>query len=288
MKNLFISLVLLSTSFCAVSAQENVDNSSAFSGVDGIVQRGHIANKKPIPYAYVREADVMWSKTIWRMIDLREKINLPMYYPTVALDGRSSLMNVLLKAIKNGELTPYQAGGDEEFAKRIEFEDVRRNLGGSAGDTTMVKNPETGLYEAKLFFSEARPEDVKKILLKEVWYFDKNYTRMDVRIIGMCPIFEAPSEDGSRVDQKQVCWLYFPEARYCLANQEVFNMKNDSKRLSYDDIFQHRMFGSYIYSESNVFNNRPIISYTAGMETTLESERIKNELFLKEHDVWEF
>ena len=59
-------------------------------------------------------------------------------------------------------------------------------------------------------------------------------------------------------------------------------------RRTFDDIFIKRFFGSYIYRESNVYNNRQIENYTAGMEAMLESERIKNEIFTLEHDMWEF
>ena len=111
---------------------------------------------------------------------------------------------------------------------------------------------------------------------------------MDVRIIGICPIRESMSDDGSRVDQKLLFWVYFPQARPFLARNEVFNLKNDAIRYSFDDIFNKRYFGSYIFRESNVYNNRAIMGYAAGMETTLEAERIKNELFVKEHDMWEF
>ena len=52
---------------------------ATWSGMDMIYKRQHIKEKKPIPYEPIREADIMWSKLVWRMIDLREKMNQPFY-----------------------------------------------------------------------------------------------------------------------------------------------------------------------------------------------------------------
>ena len=52
--------------------------------------------RRVIPYTHVREQDVMWHRRIWREIDLREKINHPLYYPTTKIDDRKSLFDVIL------------------------------------------------------------------------------------------------------------------------------------------------------------------------------------------------
>lgn len=271
----------------AQEAEEEQSEVQQFSGVNDIAKKEHIANKKYIPYAYVREADVMWSKTIWRMIDLREKINLPIYYPTQPIGDRRSFMSVVMDAIQAGDLVAYAPGLSDEFEMRMSNKDIQANMGAGV-DSTYVRDPETGLEKLVVVTSEANSFDVMKLLLKEVWYFDKKYSRMDVRIIGVCPIIEKESEDGSRVDLKQAFWVYYPELRPFIAKQEVYNTKNDAQRDSYDDLFAERRFSGYVFRESNVYNNRNITDYTAGMESTLEAERIRNELFVKEHDLWEY
>lgn len=283
----YLSILALLLAIPFVSYAQSEDEAEVFQGVDGIVKKEHIANKKFIPYVHVREADVLWSKTIWRMIDLREKINLPLYYPTKDVDGRKSLIKVIMDGLKAGELTAYDPNGTDEFVMRIDFDQVSKSMGAGV-DTFEIRNPETGLMEKTVQESEATTDQVKKYLIKEVWYFDKKYTRMDVRIIGICPMYEKQSEDGSRYDVKPCFWVYFPELRPLLAKHEVFNTKNDSQRESFDDVFAKRRFGSYIFREANVYDNRSIVDYTVGMECNLEAERIKNEIFVKEHDMWEF
>ncbi|MGV8829203.1 MAG: type IX secretion system ring protein PorN/GldN [Breznakibacter sp.] len=282
MKKLYLFFVL-SVFFVpfTVTGQENV--------LDGLFEKGHVANRKPIPYVHVREADVLWSKTVWRVIDLREKMNLSLYYPTTSFDGRFSLISLLMQGVQFGQLTAYSAKTDDEFKVRLKMDDVLQELGASS-DTQSVRNATTGLYEQKIVTGDVRTDQVKQFLVKEVWFFDRNYSRMDVRIIGICPIREYVREEGGdgEVIRKPLFWVYFPEARPLLASHEVFNPKNDAVRYTFDDVFNKRYFGSYIYRESNVFNNRQIDQYTAGMEAMLEAERIKNDLYNKEHDMWEF
>ncbi len=287
MKKILSFLLVSIVSITTIAAQEDGQEEPKFQGVDGIAQKDHIATKAYIPYTYVREADVFWSKTIWRIIDLREKINHPLYYPTTEMDGRKSLGGVIYDAIKNGDLRVYAAGRDDEFVEMLDSEEVDSKLG-AGSDTTEVEDAETGELKTVVLTNEARVENIKQYLLKEVWYFDKKHSRMDVRIIGICPILEMENADGTRIDRTLCFWVYFPELRPFLVKSEVYNTKNDAQRESFDDVFAKRQFGSYIYKESNVYNNRNISSYTQGMESTMEAERIRQELFLKEHDMWEY
>ena len=256
--------------------------------LDGIYEKEHIANRKPIPYPHVREADVMWAKKVWRIIDLREKINLPLYYPIETVEGRYSLIQLLMQGIQYEGLTAFSTAYENEFQVPMTYEQVMQSMG-AVGDTLEVRQDD-GTYETQIIAGELRPEQVKQIMVKEMWYFDRNYSKMDVRILGLCPIREYSKGDGAteQMVRKAVFWIYFPEARDMFARNDVFNPRNDSQRRSFDDIFMKRYFGSYISKETNVYNNRRVDQYAVGMEAMLESERIKNDIFTFEHDLWEF
>ncbi len=283
MKKLFFLFVIAGFIFSGIEV-------SAQNVLDGAYTKDHVTHRRPIPYPNVREADVLWSKKVWRIIDLREKINLPLYYPLTHMDDRYSLIQLLLNGIQYEGLTAYSTKYEDEFKVTMSWEQVRQEMG-AVSDTMQVKQ-EDGTYAEQVISGEVRPEEVKQFMVKEVWFFDKNYSRMDVRIIGLCPIREyvkEGSEGGQpQVLKKAVCWIYFPEARDLLARSEVFNTRNDAQRRTFDDIFMKRYFGSYIVRESNVYNNRRIDQYAVGMEAMLESERIKTEIFDFEHDLWEF
>ena len=131
---------------------------------------------------------------------------------------------------------------------------------------------------------------VKKWRLKEEWFFDKQRSVMDVRILGLAPLQEDRDEVNGQLlgTFSPLFWVYFPEAREVLINAEVFNLvKNDAERRTYDDIFWKRMFSSIIIKEANVMD-RKVNEFKIGLDAVLEAERIKAEIFNIEHDLWEY
>jgi gliding motility associated protien GldN len=253
----------------------------------------HIPNKRPVPYAYVREADVMWSKIIWRVIDLREKQNFALYYPTRPIDSRVNLITLLLHGIDNEGVTAYSTDDPlNEFKQPLTKEQVDVQMGAKI-DTIKVPDPNTGELVTKVIQRDRQIEAIKQIMIKEKWYFDKQLSTMQVRVLGICPILIRNKEDQNgnptdEIEKKLTFWVYYPEVRNLLANHEVYNRFNDAQYYSFDDLFTQRRFSSFIFKESNVYDNRPISSYTSGIETLYESERIKESIFKYEHDLWEY
>ena len=134
-------------------------------------------------------------------------------------------------------------------------------------------------------------EDITTLKLKERWFIDKQRSVRDVRIIGFTLVYNQQKEQEGVVSSNpmEIGWIRFndPEVRELLANTEVYNPKNDAERRSYDDIFQKRMFTSYITKESTVYERR-LSDYLTGMDALYESERIEELLFDMEQDMWEY
>jgi len=256
----------------------------------------HIPMKKPIPYPYTREADVMWSKIVWRMIDLREKMNLPLYYPLTPIAERKNLIHLIFNGIDNEGLIAYQEKDDDEFKLNMSKADLEANMGNL--DKTEQVVDTTGATVEKKVAGERKFDEVKKMLIKEKWFFDKSYSTMKVRIIGICPIrvykreikgaANLADEENVDMEMKQICWIYYDEARPLFARSPIFNTHNDGQQMSFDDLFMQRRFSSYIYKESNVYGNRRIQEYSTGVEILLEGERIKESIANFEHDLWEY
>jgi len=247
-----------------------------------------ITDKSPVPYPHLREADVMWSKKYTRILDLREKMNLPLYYPTFPIGDRKSLIDIIMEAVRSGEVTVYEARlTDDEMINPTTLGEIDTKLGASI-DTTWVTDPVTNEQIRNVIENEANTSEIKQYLIQEEWYFDNKHSVMKVRILGLCPIRFYIHEDTGKPTKSKAFWVYFPELRNILARSEVYNKYNDAHRISYDDLFMQRRFHSFIISQSNVYNNRQITEYETGRMALLEADMIKEELMNIEHDLWEY
>ena len=151
---------------------------------------------------------------------------------------------------------------------------IQINAEGATRDTTITE--------------DAKPEEVKQLMLYEEWFFDKKHSKLDVRIIGIMPYWMGFDQELGRALRKPLFWIRFDDIRDILARHEAFITKNDAQRLSFDDLFMQRRFGSVIFGESNVYDDRQINDYTVGKYTLFEAEQIKNDLLNFEHDLWEY
>ena len=271
---------------------DSITDQSTWSGLDLIYQRQHIREKKPIPYEPIREADIMWSKLVWRIIDMRQKMNQPLYFPTVPIGERMSLIDVLMEAIEDEKITAYKPAFDDsnEFMEIMSYDQVLEEFDAKDKTVTIV-DPLTGEPTTEVIQGTMNTDEVIQLLVKEMWFFDRKRSTMEVRIIGLCPIrLFYKDEDLGKEDlqRKKLFWVKFPEARDILAQREVVNPYNDAERRSYDEIFHKRYFDGFVVQESNVYNNRMVQQYTMGIETLLESERLEDYIYRYGHDLWEY
>ncbi|HEX2617363.1 MAG TPA: gliding motility protein GldN [Flavobacteriales bacterium] len=262
---------------------------SAQTVLDGAYIKEHTKTQRVVPYTYIREADVMWFRRVWREIDLREKINHTLYFPTEPINDRKSLFDVIKQGLLvDGSITAYDVGPvgqDDEFKKPLlanQLKDIFVRM-----DTSFTEDLATGEMVPVYQQIELSGGDIKKYRLKEDWIFDRQRSTMDIRIIGLAPMKEMKGEDGEVRGYAPLFWLYFPELRYVLVNWDVFNRENDAERRSFDHVFWTREFSSQIIKWSNVYN-RQISEYKTGIDGLLEGEEIKSALFEYEHDLWNF
>jgi len=239
---------------------------------------------KPVPFPSLRKADVMWSKRIWRELDMRQKMNQAFYYPIEPHNDWRNFMTVVMDALKEGSITAYDISTTDEFLVPLTYQEIITRQIDTFNTTLTRPYPPYEEYDT-VIYTEFDPTKVMRIRLKEDWYFDKKRSQMMVRILGMCPVMikERQGEEFT----EPLFWVYFPEARHVFAQAEVYNRKNDAARRTYDEVFMKRMFNSYIYKEQNVYDRR-ISEYAQGLDAMLESERIKDELMMFEHSLWEY
>lgn len=275
MKKLIVIIALLGFFFAPeLSAQFLNDESST----GGLYAENTTGVKKPMPQPSIREADVMWKKTVWREIDFRQKMNQGFYFPSTPQGNWKNLYTILMDALEEGIITAYNADinvdSKGDFKEKMTYNEI-------------IKQHER---ETKYSTENINVADVKRCLVKEIWYFDKQRSQLMVRILAICPIEVREVErSGDLVDQrKTLFWVpYNDETRQVLVQHPFHNRSNSAAQLNYDEVFMKRMFDSYIVREENVYD-RAIEEYAKGIDGLKESERIKNSIIDFEQNLWEY
>ncbi|MDC1107039.1 gliding motility protein GldN [Prolixibacteraceae bacterium] len=273
-----IPLVVVFFAFCGVFS------ASAQSGLRMV----SMEERKPSKLPHVREADVIWKKTLWRIIDLREKMNQNLYYPVQPIESRKNLVSCLIEGIQNGEYLGFKPGdAPGDFSEPMTWGELVSSMQPSFASTMSPDSiPEDYNYQDNLDLSL-----VKQIMVKEVWFFNKQSSRMEVRIQALCPILIYPKDPlypDQNLLKKLTFWVEYSETRNLLCQRMVFNPYNEARSMSFDDVFINRKFDGFIIGESNQYDNRFIIQYAKGEYAQREAQRIENEIFNWEQDVWEY
>ena len=243
--------------------------------LDGIVKREILAEKMPMQHQSLREADILWEKKIWQIIDVREKQNQPIMFP------ERPLFEIITNAIEAEELTAYSTENDK-FTKPLLPEEVHSVL--YRIDTVVLWEPETYDEQVQVVETGTYNEDIQRFRTKEVWFFNSKTSEMDVRIIGIAPMKNVEDDGGNFLYEQPLFWIYFPELRSILAKEQVFN-SNSISQTSWDDWFEQRRFSATVFKENNVLDRR-LKDYLVGMELLTEAGKIKSEIFNFEQDVW--
>ncbi|AYN69108.1 gliding motility protein GldN [Euzebyella marina] len=255
-------------------------------------------NDAPLEYGYVDDRDILWSKTVWEVIDLDERVNFALYYPTDTIDignDRRSLYDVLLKNIKNGKLKDVYA--DSYFTDKRKFSDLTATL--QKVDTTDYG------YEQLNAGEQVSPEfimrrditaaDIEEYRIKGMWYFDKRQGELKYRLLGIAPV--APDVnfiDDDSMDpgdaKVELFWVWYPDARQILHDAKVFNQRNSAQPISFDMLLNARRFNGVIYREDNVQGDREVNAYIPdnALFQLLEANRIQEVIRDREQDMWAY
>lgn len=283
----------------SMMAQANILNAKKPEEI-GVKTEAQIAqdNDAPLAYGYVDDRDILWSKTIWETIDLDERVNFPLYYPTDTIDigsDRRSLYDVFMKNIKNGKLTDVYV--DSYFTEKRNFKDLEATL--QKVDTTDYGYEQLNAGEAispeYINQRELTAADIEEYRIKGIWYFDKRQGELKYRLLGIAPV--APDVnfiDDDSMDPEdakvELFWVWYPGARQVLHEAKVFNQRNSAQPISFDMLLNARRFNGVIYREDNVHGDRKVNEYVAdnALFQLLEAERIKETIRDREQDMWAY
>jgi len=292
----FCSLILLTIGgIISINAQANLLNARVPQDVGALNDQQKEANdEKPLAYGFVDDRDVLWSKTVWEIIDLDERVNFPYYYPTDTLNlgpDRRSLFDVLKKNLSNSNIKEVYKSA--YFQEKLTYDEIIERL--VAVDTTDAGFEQ---YNADGFvdpqFIERRritAAEIRQYKIKGTWYFDKRLGELKYRLLAVCPVapdVAVKTQPGEEEDLVELFWVWFPDARSSLNKNKVFNTRNSSQPITYDHMLNSRRFSSVIYKEENVYEDRQVKDYIYedALRMLLESERIKSVIRDFEQDMW--
>lgn len=292
----FYSFILISCTFISTAmAQANLLNARVPQEIGQLNEQQVEANDDtPLAYGFIDDRDILWSKTIWEIVDLDERINFPYYYPTDTLNlgpDRRSLFHVLKKNLRNGKIK--EVYDDDYFQSKLTYQEILDKL-------VAIDTLEAGIEQLNAG-EELDPQyinrrtitaaEIRQYRIKGTWYVNKRLGELKYRLLGIAPVapdvytLNLPEEEQDLVE---LFWVWFPDARKSLNASKVFNNRNSSQPITYDHMLNSRRFNSLIYKEENVYEDRKIEEYIFedALKQLLESERVKSVIRDFEQDLW--
>ena len=258
---------------------------------DEAVETKDIRDRTPLAYEHIRVDDAVFRHKIWREIDTREKMNLPFRYSANENNGNQRFISIIMKAIQDSAVTVFDAIDDrfttpltigqvaEKISGGIEIVDIFDSLGNKTGTRDVVR--------------EVNLDSFYKFRIKEEVIFDKESSRLFWRILGIAPLKRVVTSAGIDLGESEMFWVYYPDMRPIFAKYEVYNGKNFGARMSWEELFESRMFSGRIIKSTidNPFD-MPIKDQKGlqenGVFQLLEGERIKEKVFNYEQDLWSY
>jgi gliding motility associated protien GldN len=253
-----------------------------------------VQDKVPLPYDNIRIDDQLYKQVIWRIIDTRERINLPFKYEADEDNGNQRFINIILKHLKEGDITAFDNSNDR-FTTPLSVEQVAKLLVGSSYDVDVPdieKDPTgtLGITKRVTIKEDFNEESIRSYAVKEEIIFDRETSRLHFRILGIAPMKTIFNDDGSERATFRLFWVYYPELRPYLSKYEAYNPRNMAARMSWEEVFESRYFSSYIYKSTlnNPFD-KPIEGFHSDpLFRLLEGEKIKESIFNWEQDQWSY
>ena len=258
---------------------------------DEAVETAVLRDRTPLPYENLRADDAVYRHKIWREIDTREKINLPFRYSTDENNGNQRFISILLQAIQDSVVTVFSSVDDRfttpmtkgEVAKVISGEPIEVPIYNEAGELTGTKK----------MINDINFDSFYKFRIKEEVIFDKESSRLFWRILGIAPVKNVINSQGLNLGESELFWVYYPDMRETFAKYEVYNGKNIGARMSWEELFESRMFyGRIIKSTIDNPYDEFIKNYKGLKENAilqlLEGENIKDKIFNYEQNLWSY
>ncbi len=263
-----------------------------------------------------RADDIEWSRIVYRVIDMREKQNNQLYFPVTPNEKYKSLFRLILEATVNGGLKAYEKKDfdiqprydlpltNDRLVETFQIADYD-SINNSVRKTALIeKDPLTNMPVISSYAYPDFASKQTKFLIQEIVFFNKHYSRMYTKIIGIAPIYIynetnvtnmfmlGLNKSGEGIwnffQSSVLCWYLFDELRPFLAKQYIIPNGNETQRLTYDEFFAQKLFYSYLLGDGNMLDKMLLQTYNDPESIRREQKRIETELLNVEQDLWEY
>lgn len=300
MKRLFSIIVI---AFCGLSFSQFVfgqDTPSGSSVRDRIANRQNQGQQRSgLPPLSVRAenmnkdqtqeiGDAPWVREIYRELDLTKDQNSALYYPELPVGDRMNFFTMAFKLILNGDIDAYEylTDGRELFTDANKLK-VKSFL----DDQSIMYTEENGKFIVSDY--DIPSNEVQKYYVKEAWYFDKNNSVVDVKILAVCPVMYRQDDFGIDSAPYPLFWLPYENVRMYAQRMPIMSSNlNNAMNQTIDDYFRKRSYKGDIYKTTNMRNLS--LQQTIKADSTVpmdslmkkEREKIENQLIQFNKNLW--
>ena len=232
------------------------------------------------------EADLQWTKVVYRILDLTKGKNPALYYPEEPNEDGQSMFFIIMRLLANNQISAYEyLDGREMFTdeykiKVSEMLDRFHVLFSEAKGST-DKNPKYAIEDADIPGNE-----ILSYFIIEKWEFDTRTNAMRTRVDALCPVLHRDDGYGNEIPFPMF-WVKLNDIRPYIAQQYIFtDDDNNLTRYNLDDFFKLNMYTGDIYKVKNLQNKSLMQLYPDSAALKHAQDSIEERLHRFDKNLW--
>ena len=223
----------------------------------------------------------MWSRSIYRFLDLKKEANAPLYYPVMPENGRKNLFSMIFRLLIEDKIDAYEyLDGREIFTDeyKIDFMEFLNRF-----DVYHELNDNKIIVEDV----DIPSNEVQGYFVKEAYYFDPITSDHRVKTVAICPVLLRQGDYDAATIRYPLFWISYSDiAPYALSMPVMASSVNNSMTGTVADYFRKRSYDGEIYKAANP-RNLAISQYAATPEeVNIEQQKIEAQLRNFEKGLW--
>jgi len=177
---------------------------------------------------------ITWKKEVTREVEISNK-EAPTARRNAKKPADATLVELLISAVRAGRLVAY-SNTDINFSTRLSMEELD-GMTASKRDTFMITDPVSGEEHRKVVARDFKPDAIHKYRVLEQWTFAPYTGRTEIQIVGIAPIREVFSSDGSFRGVQAMFWLQYKDAAPFLDKYEQSHTDSNIRTGIWTDYF---------------------------------------------------